>query len=361
MKSSTNIADMKRVVITGMGWVTPMGQSIESVWKKLLAGDSGIGKTSLFDAHTFPTRIGAEVKDFTLEEHVPDAEAHAGAGRNTQFALASCAQAWKAAKLDSNTLDLDRVGIYFASGEGSLDFDSYTNAALASYSAEASAIDAKRWGGSRRRPDECDSRSRAGAEHGLTASGDAHRRTWTGVQLSHRLCRQRAGDRRSHRNSPPRRRRRDDLRRRALDDPSAGRHRLHPPHSAERRQRRAAESIAAVRSSPRRLRTRRRRGRRHSRNARTRTGTRRAHPRGGRRLWLNGGCVSHHRSAPRRHRRCRRDAGGARRRAAVANGCRLHRRPRHRHARETTATKPARSNKSLAKRPRTSRRVRSKA
>ncbi len=80
-----------RVVITGMGWVTPMGHSIESVWKKLLAGESGIAPTTLFDATTFPTSISAEVKDFCLADHVAPNAAHAGAGRNTQFALASCA------------------------------------------------------------------------------------------------------------------------------------------------------------------------------------------------------------------------------------------------------------------------------
>src|SRR5947209_13950596 len=100
---------MNRVVITGTGWVTPMGHSIESVWKRLLNGESGIARTTLFDASTFPTSISAEVKDFNLADHVAEAAEHAGAGRNTAFALAACAQAWKSAGLDSATLDLDRV------------------------------------------------------------------------------------------------------------------------------------------------------------------------------------------------------------------------------------------------------------
>src|SRR5437764_2049675 len=54
---------MNPVVITGMGWVTPMGHSIETVWKRLLNGESGIARTTLFDASTFPTSISAEVKD----------------------------------------------------------------------------------------------------------------------------------------------------------------------------------------------------------------------------------------------------------------------------------------------------------
>src|SRR5277367_694283 len=101
---------MNRVVITGMGWVTPMGHSIETVWKRLLNGESGIAPTTLFDASCFPTSISAEVKDFNFSDHVPLASEHNGAGRNTQFALAACAQAWKAAGLDASHLDLDRVG-----------------------------------------------------------------------------------------------------------------------------------------------------------------------------------------------------------------------------------------------------------
>jgi 3-oxoacyl-[acyl-carrier-protein] synthase II len=129
-----------------MGWITPMGHSIESVWPRLLAGDSGIARTALFDASTFPTTISAEVKNFRLEDHVPEAEAHRGSGRNTQFALAACAQAWKEAGLDAKQLDLDRVGIYLGSGEGSLDFDAFTTANLSAWKPEIGALDMVKWG-----------------------------------------------------------------------------------------------------------------------------------------------------------------------------------------------------------------------
>ena len=137
---------MNRVVITGIGWITPMGHSIEAVWKRLLAGESGIARTSLFDASTFPTSISAEVKDFRFEDHVRPIDKHKGAGRNTQFALAACQQAWNDARLDGATLDLDRVGIYLGSGEGSLDFNAFTTAALSAWRPEAGALDMVKWG-----------------------------------------------------------------------------------------------------------------------------------------------------------------------------------------------------------------------
>jgi 3-oxoacyl-[acyl-carrier-protein] synthase II len=135
----------KRVVITGMGWVTPMGHCIDAVWNRLLAGESGIAHTSIFDAGTFPTSISAEVKDYDAGEFTSSGSPHAGAGRNTLFALGACSHAWKAARLDSASLDLDRVGIYLGSGEGSLDFDAYTTAALSAWDAAKATLAMTRW------------------------------------------------------------------------------------------------------------------------------------------------------------------------------------------------------------------------
>jgi 3-oxoacyl-[acyl-carrier-protein] synthase II len=136
---------MNRVVITGMGWITPMGHDLEQAWARLVAGESGIAPTTIFDARTFPTHISAEVKNFRLADHLPDHEAHKGAGRNTQFALAACAQAWSAANLKNAALDLDRVGIYLGAGEGELDFDAYTTAALSSWRGDENGCDTVKW------------------------------------------------------------------------------------------------------------------------------------------------------------------------------------------------------------------------
>ncbi len=122
-----------------------MGHSIEAVWKKLLAGDSGISRTTIFESSTFPTTISAEVKDFQLTDFLGELGPHTGTGRNTQFALAACAQAWKSAGLDRAKLDLDRVGIYLGSGEGSLDFEAYTSAAVSGWKPQTNSIDAVKW------------------------------------------------------------------------------------------------------------------------------------------------------------------------------------------------------------------------
>jgi len=136
---------MRRIVITGIGWVTPMGHSIDAVWKRLLNGESGIAKTTIFNAATFPTNISAEVKDYNAADFLSDMAPHVGASRNTLFALGACAQAWKSAGLDAAKLDLDRVGIYLGSGEGPLDFDPYSTSALAAWQAESGNLNTVKW------------------------------------------------------------------------------------------------------------------------------------------------------------------------------------------------------------------------
>lgn len=136
---------MNRIVITGIGWITPMGNDIETVWKRLLAGESGIARTTLFEADTFPTHINAEVKNFNLADHVTDLSSCKGVARHTQFALAACADAWKAAKLEGATLDMDRVGIYLGAGEGDMNMAPFMAAAFGSYKPDIQKIDAVKW------------------------------------------------------------------------------------------------------------------------------------------------------------------------------------------------------------------------
>ncbi|MCL2647985.1 MAG: beta-ketoacyl-[acyl-carrier-protein] synthase family protein [Phycisphaerales bacterium] len=137
----------KRVVITGIGWVTPLGHDIESVWKRLLAGDSGITPTTLFDARTFPTTFAAEVKNYDFQQAIGSSYArHKDAGRNSRFALGAATQAWKMAGLDKAKLDPYAVGTYTGAGEGGLDFDNFTYTALAAWNDSARALNTNTWG-----------------------------------------------------------------------------------------------------------------------------------------------------------------------------------------------------------------------
>ena len=121
-----------RAVITGMGWITPLGHDIEPTWKRMLAGECDIGPTTLFDASTFPSAFSGEVRDFELGQFLDDGcERHRRASRNTQFALAAAELAWRdAAMRGYDRLDPTRVGVYLGGGEGPLDFDNFAAAAV---------------------------------------------------------------------------------------------------------------------------------------------------------------------------------------------------------------------------------------
>jgi 3-oxoacyl-[acyl-carrier-protein] synthase II len=123
----------RRVVITGMGCITPLGHSVEQLWSNVIAGASGVSATELFDARTFPSTFSAQVKDFRLTDHMPQPGIHAQAGRNTQFALAAAEQAWKQSGIASAKVDPRRVGVYLGSGEGSLDLDNFMSVMVESW------------------------------------------------------------------------------------------------------------------------------------------------------------------------------------------------------------------------------------
>ncbi|MHC4444158.1 MAG: beta-ketoacyl-[acyl-carrier-protein] synthase family protein [Planctomycetota bacterium] len=143
--------DRQRVVVTGMGCITPLGEDVETVWHRLLDGDSGIAPTTIFDASTFPTIFSAEVKSFDLSSYLgPDAERHKDCSRNTRFALAASKMAWDNAGLSAcNEHDPTRVGVYLGGGEGPIDFDNFVASAVSGWDAEANKgrgdLDARKW------------------------------------------------------------------------------------------------------------------------------------------------------------------------------------------------------------------------
>lgn len=145
-------AKSRRVVITGMGWITPLGHDIETVWKNLLAGECGIELTKHFDASTFPTTFSSQVKDYQYRDYVKHPDYHEHVGLNTQFALGAVRQAWDMSGLKAyEGLNRERVGIYLGSGEGTLDFGNYVASNLAGWDEEARSIDAVKWSNAARK------------------------------------------------------------------------------------------------------------------------------------------------------------------------------------------------------------------
>jgi 3-oxoacyl-[acyl-carrier-protein] synthase II len=126
------VAGRRRVVVTGVGCVTPLGVRAEELWKNLQAGASGVGQTTIFDASRFPTRIAAEVKGWDLANEVSDFAPWRYCGRHTRFAAGAALQAMADAGLPHGLpADPTRLGIYLGSGEGQQDFTSFTRMMMA--------------------------------------------------------------------------------------------------------------------------------------------------------------------------------------------------------------------------------------
>lgn len=134
-----------RVVITGMGWITPLGCGVDQVWGNLLLGKSGVGKITHFEGGTFKTSFAAEVKNFRFEDHVPDAARHASAGPHTRYALAAAHQAVRQSGLDTSKVNKRRFGAYLGAGEGLPDFANYARMQLSAWDAAARKLDTVTW------------------------------------------------------------------------------------------------------------------------------------------------------------------------------------------------------------------------
>ena len=111
--------ELKRVVVTGLGALTPLGKTVAEYWQGLADGVNGCDFIKQFDAAKFKTRFACEVKDFEPTHYLDRKEARK-IDRFTQFALIASDEAVKDAGINRENVDVDRVGVIFASGIGGL-------------------------------------------------------------------------------------------------------------------------------------------------------------------------------------------------------------------------------------------------
>ena len=111
--------DLKRVVVTGLGALTPLGKTVAEYWQALSDGVNGCDYIQQFDASKFKTRFACEVKNFDPTDYLDRKEARK-IDRFTQFAIIASDEAVKDAGINKDNVDVDRVGVIFASGIGGL-------------------------------------------------------------------------------------------------------------------------------------------------------------------------------------------------------------------------------------------------
>ncbi|WP_262173708.1 beta-ketoacyl-ACP synthase II [Saccharococcus sp. Marseille-Q5394] len=112
--------ERRRVVITGVGAVSPVGNSAEESWEAVLNGKSGIGPLTRLDSDQFPVKVAAEVKDFDIEEYIPRKDARK-MDRFTHYALAASIMAMKDANLELDEETGLRTGVWIGSGIGGME------------------------------------------------------------------------------------------------------------------------------------------------------------------------------------------------------------------------------------------------
>lgn len=110
----------RRVVITGIGAVTPLGNDIETTWEAIKQGKSGVGPLTRLNPDDYPAKIAAEVKDFSIEEYIEKKEARK-MDRFTHYALASSIMAMKDAGLELDEKTALRTGVWIGSGIGGME------------------------------------------------------------------------------------------------------------------------------------------------------------------------------------------------------------------------------------------------
>ncbi|MGX2958941.1 beta-ketoacyl-ACP synthase II [Peribacillus sp. JNUCC 23] len=110
----------RRVVVTGIGAVTPLGNDAKTTWENILEGKSGIGPLTRLNADEYPAKVAAELKEFNIEEYVDRKEARK-MDRFTHYAVAASTMAVKDANLEINDMNADRIGVWIGSGIGGME------------------------------------------------------------------------------------------------------------------------------------------------------------------------------------------------------------------------------------------------
>ncbi len=113
----------RRVVVTGLGAVTPLGNDVSTMWQSQLQCRNGVGPITHFDASNFPTKFAAEVRDYDFDSQVENPARFADAGRNIRFAIGAARQAVHDSGIhDSPGFNPARFGVYLGAGEGQQNF-----------------------------------------------------------------------------------------------------------------------------------------------------------------------------------------------------------------------------------------------
>ncbi len=144
----------RRVVVTGIGGVTPLGADVHATWDRLLRGQSGVGPITLFDASNFPVRIAAEVRNWSMQRVGEVPARWSRHARQTQFAVAAALQASRAAGLPDDASDPLRLGVFLGCGEIFPDFGQFCQLTVAA--SHDKSLDWERFVGDSRRVAQSD-------------------------------------------------------------------------------------------------------------------------------------------------------------------------------------------------------------
>ena len=113
------MTQLKRVVVTGLGALTPIGNNVSEYWANLLSGQSGAAPITHFDASNFKTRFACEVKNFNVTDYIDRKEARKQ-DPYTQYAVVATSEAMRDSNIDLSAIDLDRAGVIWGSGIGGI-------------------------------------------------------------------------------------------------------------------------------------------------------------------------------------------------------------------------------------------------